>query len=139
MQFALQIRQAMLAARSLACTDPQAGGTSGIFLVGLFERLGIAGAMRNKALRCINGDKVVDKVLAGAAELGSPFLSEIMPVKGGRAAGPLPAAPIENVTAYAARVMAGSPNGAAAARFIAMLTAPAQRAAWVSFWFEPLR
>ena len=31
-------RQAMLAARSLAYTDPQAGGTSGIFLAGLFDR-----------------------------------------------------------------------------------------------------
>ena len=40
MQFARQIRQAMLAAR--ACTDPQAGGASGVYLAGLFARLGIA-------------------------------------------------------------------------------------------------
>jgi hypothetical protein len=32
----------MLAAR--ACTNRPAGGTSGIFLAGLFDRLGIAGA-----------------------------------------------------------------------------------------------
>ena len=31
----------MLAAR--ACTDPQAGGSPGVFLAGLFARLGIAG------------------------------------------------------------------------------------------------
>jgi molybdate transport system substrate-binding protein len=129
-------RQAMLAARSLAYTDPQAGGTSGIFLVGLFARLGIADAMRAKALPCINGDEVVDKVLAGDAELGSTFLSEIVPVKGVRAVGALPA-PIENVTAYAAAVMTGSTNREAAARFIAMLAAPAQRDAWLSFGFEP--
>jgi hypothetical protein len=43
MQFALQSKQAMLAAR--AYTDPQAGSASGIFLAGRFERLGIAGAM----------------------------------------------------------------------------------------------
>ena len=42
MQFALRIKQAMLAA--LACTGPQAGGTSDIFLTGLFERLSIADA-----------------------------------------------------------------------------------------------
>jgi molybdate transport system substrate-binding protein len=112
----------MLAARSLAYTDPQAGGTSGIFLAGLFDRLGIAGAMRAKALPCINGDEVVDKVLAGDAELGSTFLSEIVPVKGVRSAGALPA-PIENLTAYAAGIMTGSPNGEAAARFIAVLAA----------------
>ena len=52
----------MLAARSLAYTDPQVGGTSGIFLVGPFERLGIADAMRAKALgTCINGDEVVTR------------------------------------------------------------------------------
>jgi len=33
--------------------------------------------------------------------------------------------------------MAGSTNGEAAARFIAMLAAPRQRDAWVSFGFEP--
>jgi molybdate transport system substrate-binding protein len=133
-----QFRQAMLAARSLAYTDPQAGGTSGIFLVGLFARLGIADAMRAKALTCSNGDEVVDKVLAGEAELGSTFLSEIVPVKGVRSAGALPP-PIENVTAYAAGVMTGSANAEAAARFIAILAAAGQRDAWRSFGFEPRR
>jgi molybdate transport system substrate-binding protein len=131
-----RFKAAMLAARSIAYTDPEAGGTSGIFLVGLFERLGIADAVRAKALPCLNGDDVVDKVLAGDAELGSTFLSEIVPVKGVAAVGALPA-PIENVTAYAAGIMTGSANADAAARFIAMLTAPAQREAWVSLGFEP--
>jgi hypothetical protein len=39
----------MLAARSPA-PNPQAGGTSGTFLAGLFERLGIADTMRARAL-----------------------------------------------------------------------------------------
>jgi ABC-type molybdate transport system substrate-binding protein len=50
--------------------------------------------------------------------------------------GALPA-PIANVTAYAAGVMAGSANSEAAARFIAMLTAPGKRDTWGSFGFEP--
>ena len=131
-----RFKQAMLAARSVAYTDPQTGGTSGIFLVGLLVRLGIADAVGKKALLCINGDEVVDKVLAGDAELGSTFLSEIVPVKGVKAVGPLPAA-IQNTTAYAAGVMAASGNRDAAERFIAMLTAPAQRGAWIALGFEP--
>ena len=91
----------MLDARSLAYTDPSAGGTSGIFLVGLLERLGIADAVRAKTVLCINGDEVVEKVLSGDAEVGSTFISEIVPVKGVKIVGPLPAA-IENATAYAA-------------------------------------
>src|SRR5262249_26334960 len=68
-------KQTMLRARSVAYTNPQAGGTSGIFLAGLLERLGIAAAVGNKALLCSNGDEVVEKVSAGDAEIGSTFIS----------------------------------------------------------------
>jgi molybdate transport system substrate-binding protein len=129
-------RQAMLTARSVAYTNPQAGGTSGIFLADLLERLGIADAVGKKTLLCSNGDEVVQKVSAGDAEIGSTFISEIVPVKGVRLVGPLPAA-IENATAYAAGIMAGSAQREAAGRFIAMLIAPAQRDAWMSLGFEP--
>ena len=129
-------RQAMLDARSIAYTSPQAGGTSGIYLTGLLERLGIAEAVGKKALLCINGDEVVDKVAAGDAEVGSTFLSEIVPRKGMKVVGPLPAA-IGNATAYAAGISAGSANRDAARAFLAMLTDPAQRAFWVSRGFEP--
>jgi molybdate transport system substrate-binding protein len=131
-----RFKQTLLKARSIAYTNPQAGGTSGIFLVGLLERLGIAEAVGRKALLCINGDDVVDKVAAGEAEIGSTFLSEIVPMKAVKAVGPLPQ-PIQNATAYAAGIMTGSGNREAASRFIAMLTAPAQREAWLSLGFEP--
>jgi molybdate transport system substrate-binding protein len=133
-----RFRQAVLDARSLAYTDPNAGGTSGIFLVGLLDRLGIADAVRTKTVLCINGDEVVEKVLSGDAEVGSTFISEIVPVTGVKVVGPLPAA-IENATAYAAGVMADSSNREAASQFIAMLTAPAQGDAWISLGFEPAR
>ena len=131
-----RFKQTLLKARSIAYTNPQAGGTSGIFLVGLLERLGIAEAVGKKALLCINGDDVVDKVAAGDAELGSTFLSEIVPMKAVKAVGPLPQ-PIQNATAYAAGIMTASSNREAAGRFIAMLTAPARRQAWLSLGFEP--
>jgi molybdate transport system substrate-binding protein len=131
-----RFKQAMLAARSVAYTNPQAGGTSGIFLVGLLQRLGIADAVGKKALPCINGDEVVERVLAGDAEIGSTFISEIVPVKGVKVVGSLPAA-IQNATTYAAGIMAGSSHREAADLFIAMLTAPAQRDAWMSLGFEP--
>jgi molybdate transport system substrate-binding protein len=133
-----RFRQALLDARSLAYTDPNAGGTSGIFLVGLLDRLGIADAVRAKTVRCTNGDDVVEKVLSGDAEIGSTFISEIVPVEGVKVVGPLPAA-IENATAYAAGIMAASSNREAAGKFIAMLTAPAQRDAWMSLGFEPAK
>ena len=72
-------KQTLLKARSVAYTNPQAGGTSGIFLVGLLERLGIAEAVGKKALLCINGNEIVDKVSAGDAESGFPGSTEDAP------------------------------------------------------------
>jgi len=57
-------------------------------------------------------------------------------MKAVKAVGPLPQ-PIQNATAYAAGIMTASSNREAAGRFIAMLTAPAQREAWLSLGFEP--
>jgi molybdate transport system substrate-binding protein len=63
-------------------------------------------------------------------------MSEIVPSKGVKVVGPLPA-PIANATAYAAGIMAASRNHEAAERFMAALTAPAQRATWIAMGFEP--
>jgi len=131
-----RFRQAMLNACSIAYTSPQAGGTSGIYLTGLFARLGIAEAMRSKALLCINGDEVVDRVAAGEAEIGSTFISEIVPRAGMTVVGPLPAE-IGNATAYAAGVAAASTERAAARALIALLASPDQRDLWISRGFEP--
>ena len=49
------------------------------------------------------------RVAAGEAEIGSTFLSEIVPMKAVKAVGPLPQ-PIQNATAYAAGIMTASSN-----------------------------
>ncbi len=85
-------KAALLKARSFAYTDPKAGGTSGIFLTGLLERLGILAEVRAKSVMCINGEDVVSKVVSGQAEIGSTFVSEFILAKGIASAGPLPAA-----------------------------------------------
>ncbi len=129
-------KQTLLGARAVAYTDPKAGGTSGIFLTGLMERLGIADAVEKKAILCRNGDVVVEKVADGEADIGSTFISEIVPVKGVTSAGPLPP-PIANATAYVAGISARANRGAAARKFVAMLTDPARHDHWVSAGFEP--
>lgn len=131
-----RFKQTLLNARSIAYTAPKAGGTSGIFLVGLLERLGIAEAINQKALLCVNGDEVVEKVAAGDAEIGSTFISEIVPIKGMKVVGPLPA-PIQNATSYAAGIAANSSNREAAHAFIELLADPRQRAFWASRGFDP--
>ncbi len=113
-------KAAVLNAKSVAYIDPKAGGSSGIYLAGLFERLGIADAVAAKAV-LVHGGAVADHIADGEAELGIHQISEILPVKGTVLVGPLPAE-IQNFTAYAAGVASAAQNPEGAhdlARFLA--------------------
>ena len=81
-------KQALLAARTVAYTDPKAGGSSGTFFAGLLERLGIADAVNKKAVLGKRGHDVAQSIADGRAEIGTTFISEILPVQGVKVVGP---------------------------------------------------
>jgi molybdate transport system substrate-binding protein len=116
-------KQTLLAAKSVAYIDPAAGGSSGIYVAGLLDRLGIADAVKPKA-KLIKGGAVAEHVVAGEAEIGIHQISEILPVKGAVLVGPLPPE-IQNFTVYAAGVGAAARDGEAAKALIAFLSGPA--------------
>ncbi|WPB56673.1 substrate-binding domain-containing protein [Xylophilus sp. GOD-11R] len=97
-----QFRQALLQARSVAYIDPASGGSSGIYLDGLFRRLGIADQVRAKAV-LVKGGLVAEKLVSGEAELAVHQISEILPVTGVELVGPIPE-PVQNYTTYAGAV-----------------------------------
>ncbi|MCZ8294053.1 MAG: substrate-binding domain-containing protein [Hylemonella sp.] len=113
-------KQAVLAARKVAYIDPAAGGSSGIYLDGLFQRMGIAEAVRAKAV-LVPGGLVADKLVSGEADLAIHQISEILPVQGAQLVAPLPEA-IQNYTTYAGAVSARSSHPQAALAFLANLT-----------------
>jgi molybdate transport system substrate-binding protein len=96
----------LLAAKTVAYIDPASGGSSGIYLDKLFERLGIADQIRAKA-RLKRGGYVADLIASGEAELGIHQISEIVPVRGVTLVGPLPKE-IQNITTYAGGLSSGS-------------------------------
>ena len=116
-------KQALLNAKSVAYIDPKSGGSSGIYVDKLLQRLGIADQVRAKA-KLKQGGYVADLIADGSAELGIHQISEIVPVKGVVLVGPLPKE-IQNVTTYAAGVGANSTNKDAAAALIHTLSGPA--------------
>jgi len=129
-------KQALVAARSVAFTDPAQGGTSGIYFAGLAERLGVADAIKQKSVLTRGGREAAIEVAEGRAEMAIVFISEAMAVKGVRLAGPLPA-PLQDYSAYAAAIPASSTDATAARAFVAALTSPAMAERWRANGFEP--
>jgi molybdate transport system substrate-binding protein len=117
-----QFKEAVLRARKVAYIDPASGGSSGIYLSGLFERLGIAADVRAKAV-LVPGGLVAERLVSGEADLAIHQVSEILPVRGVDLVGPLPEG-IQNYTTYAAGVSAKSRYAPAARLLLQTLTAP---------------
>jgi len=118
-------RKALLAAKSVVYIDPRTG-TSGKHVAEVFRTLGIEKEMQAKATLG-QGGYVVEPVGRGEIELGIHQISEILPVKGVRLAGPLPA-PLQKYTVYVAAPVPGSAKAQDVARLIAYLSSPAARA-----------
>jgi molybdate transport system substrate-binding protein len=115
-------KRALLAAKSVAYIDPKAGGSSGIYVDGLLQRLGVADQVHAKAV-LVQGGAVADHVADGEAEIGVHQISEILPVAGVTLVGPLPA-DIQNFTIYSAGVGTAAKDAAAAKGFVEFLTGP---------------
>ena len=115
-------KRTLLAAKSVAYIDPAAGGSSGIYVGKLLERLGIAKEVNAKA-KLIQGGEVANHVVDGEAEIGIHQISEILAVKGAVLVGPLPAE-IQNFTVYSAGVGTAAMDAAAASAVVKFLAGP---------------
>lgn len=116
-------KHAVLAAKTVAFIDPASGGSSGIYLVKLFDQMGIGDQVKAKA-RLKQGGYVADLIVSGEAELGIHQISEIVPAKGVTLIGPLPK-DIQNYTTYAAGISATTTQGDAAKALIKVMSGPA--------------
>jgi molybdate transport system substrate-binding protein len=129
-------KQALLKAKTVAYTDPKAGGSGGIMFAAMLQRLGIAEAVNKKAVLGKRGTEVARSIAEGRAEIGTTFISEVLPVKGVKVIGPLPGE-LHTANTYTAAIPAGSPNHATATALLRALTDPATRARWLAAGLEP--
>ena len=128
-------KKAVLDARSVSFIDPASGGSSGIYIEKLLERLGISDQVKPKE-KLKQGGNVADYVESGQAELGIHQISEILPHAGVTLVGPLPKE-IQNYTVYAAGIGAGTHETDAAKALIASLAGPSAQALFKSKGMEP--
>jgi len=130
-------KKTLLSARSVSYVDPKAGGTSGNYMAGLLQRMGIADEVNKKVVFRDQGSRVADSVAKGDAEIGITFTSEMMPNKGVRVIGLLPEE-IQSATVYAAAIPVGAENADAARAFLKEFDTAAAAAAIKKAGLEPV-
>jgi molybdate transport system substrate-binding protein len=113
------LKRAVLAAKGIAYST----GPSGIYLIKLFERMGIAEQIKSR-VKQVQGVPAGSIVARGEAELAFQQVSELLPVPGIDLVGPLPP-DVQEITIFAAGLHAKAPHPDAARALITHLTAPA--------------
>ena len=128
-------KRALLEAPSVAIIDPAAGGSSGIYLVQLFERLGIVDTVKPKAV-LVPGGLVAERVVRDEAAVAVHQISEILAVKGATLVGPLPSE-IQNFTVYEGGIGAAAQQPEAARNLLSLLVSENARRVLKQKGMEP--
>ena len=114
-----KLKAVLLAAKSVAYSD----SASGVYIESeLFERLGIAAAMKGKA-RMIPATPVAEIVAKGEAEIGFQQVAELLPIPGITFAGRLPDA-VQKNTVFSAGIAAKARHPEAGRALIAFMASP---------------
>jgi molybdate transport system substrate-binding protein len=113
------VKRAVLAAKGVAYST----GPSGIYLMALFQRMGIAGSIKSK-VKQVQGEPAGGVVARGEAEIAFQQVSELLPVPGIDFVGPLPA-DIQQITVFSAGLHVAAKQPDAARALVKFLTAPA--------------
>jgi molybdate transport system substrate-binding protein len=118
------LKRALLAARAISYTDPQAGGASGIHFAKVIERMGIAAEINAKNIFPPPGGLSGKFLPTGEVEIAVQQIPELKQVEGLEIVGPLPV-PYDLVTVFVAGIEKTSAKAAQAKAFIDFLRTPA--------------
>ncbi len=126
------VRALLLAAPHVAIVDPASGGSSGIYLIGLFDRWGIGAEMAAKLVK-VQGGRAAERLATGEATVALQQVSELVGVPGAQFVGTLPPA-VQSTTTYSAGLPVKAAPGARG--LLAALTSAEARAAVASKGME---
>jgi molybdate transport system substrate-binding protein len=114
------LKRALVAAKSIGYST----GASGVHLLKVFERMGIAAEVKAKIRQAPPGEPVGGMVARGEVEIGFQQLSELLPVAGIEVIGMLPP-DYQEITVFSAGVHAAAKDAAGAKALAEFLAAPA--------------
>jgi len=113
------VKRSLLAARAIAYST----GPSGVYLLSLLERMGIAEALAGRLIQ-VKGEPAGAPLARGEADLAFQQMSELLPVPGIDIVGPLPP-DIQKTTVFSVGLHVAAPNREPARALAAFLAAPA--------------
>ena len=113
------LKQTLLAAKSIGYST----GPSGVYVVSLFERMGIANQIKSKLKQVPSGVRIGSIITSGEAEIGFQQISELIHAPGIDYVGPLPA-DVQKITVYSAGIHSGATQPEAAKELVKALTGP---------------
>jgi len=129
------LKRTLLAAKSIAYSNPAGGSSSGIHFATVLDRLGIANEMKSKTNFPKSGPVGV-LVANGEAELGVQQIQELMPVAGIQIIGPLPG-DLQDIIIFSAAIMASSRDAEASRSLVNFLRTPQATAVINAKGMEP--
>lgn len=127
-------KRALLNAKSITYVEQ---GATGLYLKGLFGRLGIAEELQSRTKFIPASISAAQAVANGDAEIGMTQISEILPYPGAELAGPLPP-DIQLYTVFPAAVSSNARDPDAANALIRFVRSPAAGAVIRAKGLEPL-
>ncbi len=126
------LKKTLLNAKSIG----YATGPSGVYLITLFDKLGIADAVKPKLKQTPTGVFVGSFIVSGEAEIGFQQVSELAHFKGIDYVGPLPA-DVQRYTMFSSGIVAATKEAEAAKALVKFLTAPAAAPAYKTRSMDP--
>jgi len=126
------LKKTLLAAKSIGYST----GPSGVFIVTLFQRLGVADAVAPKLKQTPTGVFVGSIIANGEVEIGFQQVSELAHFDGVDFVGPLPPQ-VQQTTVFSGGIQVGAKEMDAARALVKFLTAPTSAAAYRSRGLEP--
>jgi molybdate transport system substrate-binding protein len=122
----------LLAAKSIGYST----GPSGVYMLSVFERLGIADQVKGKLRQTPSGVFVGSLIASGEAEVGFQQIGELKRFPGIDYVGPLPGE-LQRMTVFTAGVHTGAKQADAARALLKFITAPAAAPVFMKHGLEP--
>jgi molybdate transport system substrate-binding protein len=126
------LKKTLMSAKSIGYST----GPSGNYVIGLFQRLGLADEIKGKLKQTPTGVFVGSIIASGEAEIGFQQVSELSHFAGVDFIGPLPA-DIQQMTLFSSGILVGAKEADAAKALVKFVTAPTAAAAFKRRGMEP--